>query len=119
VSTEQTADAPESLAQVAVESVPEAPIAPSETVIPPPEPVSNPEPFWTSRRYIKRAFGFMWHGTFIEGSFYEMDKGQVNADGLYGTTEYQTIDDLVRLSGGTSVQQQALVSKLQSLLRQP
>jgi hypothetical protein len=108
---------PESVAQTAVEPVSEPSIvAPVNTVVEQPEP-SVPEPFWTSRRYIKRAFGFMWYGTYIEGSFYEMDKGQVNADGLYGTTEYQSIDDLVRLAGGTSVEQTALVSKLQSLLR--
>lgn len=78
-------------------------------------PAEPPPPFWFSRKYVGRAFGFTWNGVFIEGSFYDMGSNRLGADGLYGKTEYQSLDDLVNMADGTQEEKQALISKITSL----
>lgn len=79
----------------------------------PPEP---PPPFWLKRQYIKRAFGFDWEGTYIEGSFFRLDSGHVDCDGLFGGRSFESTDDLIRLTGASGDRANALVAKIRKLL---
>lgn len=82
---------------------------------PPPES-SIPEPFWASRRYLKRSFGFTFNNVFIQGTYRQLPDGQIDIDGLYGERDYQSTDELIRLAAPTHEQAQALVTKVREVL---
>ncbi len=112
---------PEIVPQVAAQPVIEPSGAPPVTdpIIesgPPPEPPPAPEPFWASRRYIKRSFGFPFNGVQVQGSFWRKPDGSIDVDGLYGDIEYQSTDDLVRLAAPTHEDAQVLVTKIREVL---
>lgn len=109
-------------AQPAVaQPIPPEPVAPIIESVPevPPEPVPEPAPepvpaFWMTRRYFGRSFGFDWHGTFIQGSFHKLDNGQIDCDGLYGTSEFDSTTNLLQQVPAVYIG--GLVEKVKSFL---
>lgn len=58
----------------------------------------------------------MHNGVFIQGNYRQLPDGQVDIDGLYGTTEYQSTNDLVKLAAPSHQEAQALVTKVREVL---
>lgn len=78
--------------EVAAQPAPETPVpeaAPESAAA-----QTTPPPFWASRKYVGRAFGFRWQDHEIEGSFYQHDGG-IDCDGLVDGSEYESTADLL------------------------
>ncbi len=102
------------------ESVPETPAAeptaqPAPEPPPAPEP-SIPEPFWSKRRYIRRAFSFPYGGAEVQGNFFDLGGGRFDVDGLYGSVEFESMDHLVRLAAPSAAQAKELIAKVEAVL---
>lgn len=104
----------ESPPEVAAPVVPETKVTePVVAEAPPPEP---PPPYWANRKYVRRAFCFPFAGVEIQGNFFDVGGGRLDADGLYGKVEFESIDHLIRLSGASGKDADALIARIQKVL---
>lgn len=113
-----SSDSESSSPEVPAPDVPPPQVVDDQPVAPPPDPAPQaapepPPPFWTGRKYIGRAFGFKWEGVELEGSFYRLDTGSIDCDGIWSGREFESTSHLMTLMGARS---EALVSKIRSYL---
>jgi hypothetical protein len=94
---------------------------------PPETPVEQPtveaaqpapeEPKAPRRKYIRRAFGFMFQDEFIQGNFWDIGDGRLDIDGWCGNVEFDNTGHLVSLKGWSPEIVQQFTQKVQLYLK--
>ena len=72
--------------------------------------------FWENRKYIKRSFCFDFYSKQISGNFFEMYNNRFDIDGLCDDKEYQSMEQLIQMSGWDNHKKDEFVSKINKIL---